>query len=108
METSSREAETIFKQIVHATNRLEACLVAQDWQEATQLERQRYALLQQLSKIESVTKSPQYAGFLQQSLAFIKAKQPELEAELQRSRKQLSELGQQRVAAGRYRDISVA
>ena len=103
-----RKGEAIFKQIVHATNRLEACLVDQAWQEAAVVERERYALLQQLSKIESVTKSAHYAGFLQQSLAFIKAKQPELEAELQRSRKQLSELGQQRVAANRYRDVSVA
>ena len=102
---SENQGEVVFQKIVHATVLLENCVDDQDWQGAVRAERERYALLQQLSSNEAVTRSPRYSAFLQQALAFIQAKQPEIEVALQRSRQNLSELGQQRMATDKYRDV---
>ena len=99
------QGEALFQQIIRATNELERCLNEQNWQDAVNVERDRYAMLQKLSTIGSVTKSDRYTTFLRQALEFIRARQPEIEAELQRSHRNLSELGQQRVATGKYRDV---
>ena len=99
------QGEVLFQQIIRATNELEHCLNEQNWQDAVNVERDRYAMLQKLSTIGSVTKSDRYTTFLRQALEFIRARQPEIEAELQRSHRNLSELGQQRVATGKYRDV---
>ena len=104
-ELSENQGEVVFQKIVHATILLENCVAEKDWQGAVHAERDRYALLQQLSTHDSVTRSTRYNAFLQQALAFIQAKQPEIEVELQRSRQNLSELGQQRMATDKYRDV---
>ena len=104
-DLSENQGEVLFQKIVHATVLLENCVAEQDWRGAVRAERERYALLQQLSSDESLTRSPRYREFLRQALASIQAKQPEIEVELQRSRQNLSELGQQRMATDKYRDV---
>lgn len=108
MDTSHNHGgEHLFQQIILQSNQLETCIEAGKWGDAVRVERERFNLLQQLVSIQSITKSERYAAFLQQALDFIRTKQPKLEQELQKSKRDLTEHGQKRSAVRTYQDISL-
>lgn len=108
MSQQQNDIRDLFSQVMGKTAELESMLSAKQWANAIAVDKERLALLVQLSTSEGLEEnSEQYKRFLQELFANLHQSKTEVENELSECRLEMGEFGQQRRASNLYRDISL-